>query len=50
MSEVTVAESRYGVSSKEEYVELPHGIGRSLNPLYFMESILPERLHGLERV
>jgi hypothetical protein len=38
------AESRYGVSSKEEYVELPHGIGRSLNPLYFMESILPERL------
>ena len=38
------AESRYGISSKEEYVELPHGMGRSLNPLYFMEFILPERL------
>jgi anti-anti-sigma factor len=38
------AESRYGISSKDEYLELPHGMGRSLNPLYFMEFIIPERL------
>jgi hypothetical protein len=38
------AESRYGISSGDENLELPHGMGRSINPLYFMEHILPQRL------
>jgi len=38
------AESRYGISSQDENLELPHGMGRSINPLYFMEHILPQRL------
>jgi anti-anti-sigma factor len=38
------AESRYGVSPDSEQLELPHGMGRSMNPLYFMEHILPGRL------
>ncbi|HUU75872.1 MAG TPA: anti-sigma factor antagonist [Methanoregulaceae archaeon] len=38
------AESRYGISSRDEYIDLPHGMGRSINPLYFIEHIVPERL------
>lgn len=38
------AERRYGISAGDEYIELPHAMGRSVNPLYFMESILPKRI------
>ena len=38
------AERRYGISAGDEYIELPHALGRSSNPLYFMESILPKRI------
>jgi anti-anti-sigma factor len=38
------AESRYGISSLQEYIELPHGMGRSPNPLHFIEHVVPERL------
>lgn len=37
------AESRYGISPADESIDLPYGLGRSQNPLYFMETILPER-------
>lgn len=38
------ARSRYGISPDEEYLTLPYGLGRSYNPLYFMDRVLPERL------
>lgn len=34
---------KYGVTSDEKYIELPHGLGTSMNPLYFVENIMPER-------
>lgn len=37
------AESRYGITTGDETIDLPYGLGRSENPLYFMEHILPER-------
>ena len=37
------AERRYGISAGDKYIELPHAMGRSINPLYFMESVVPER-------
>lgn len=38
------AEARYGISPGEEEIELPFGLGRSSNPLFFMEHVLPGRL------
>jgi len=38
------AVSRYGISPNDRFIELPHGMGRSTNPLYFMEHVVPERL------
>ncbi len=38
------ARSRYGISPDEEYLALPYGMGRSYNPLYFMDHVLPGRL------
>lgn len=38
------AQARYGISPDDEFIDLPFGAGRSRNPLYFMESVLPQRL------
>ncbi|OPX74947.1 MAG: STAS domain protein [Methanoregulaceae archaeon PtaB.Bin152] len=37
------AESRYGITAADEAIDLPYGLGKSANPLYFMEHTLPER-------
>jgi hypothetical protein len=44
------AKSRYGISPDEEFFELPYGLGRSKNPLYFMDHVLPQRLPSLWNV
>lgn len=36
------AVSRYGISTGDEYIDLPYGLGRSINPLYFMENTIPD--------
>lgn len=37
------AESRYSITAADETIDLPFGLGRSANPLHFMEHILPDR-------
>lgn len=34
---------KFAVSSDEKYIELPYGLGTSINPLYFVENIMPQR-------
>lgn len=34
---------KFGVSSSEKYVELPYNLGKSINPLYFVENVMDER-------
>ena len=38
------AATRFAISPEDEYIDLPHGMGRSLNPLHFVEHVLPGRL------
>lgn len=38
------AESRYGMTPGDRMIDLPHGMGESINPLYFMEKVVPDRL------
>jgi len=37
------AAEKFGVSVDEKYVELPYNLGTSINPLYFVENVMPER-------
>jgi anti-anti-sigma factor len=34
---------KYGVNSGDKYVELPYNLGKSINPLYFVEHVMDER-------
>ncbi len=38
------AASHFGAAPDMEEIELPFGLGRSVNPLWFVEKILPDRL------
>lgn len=42
--------SRYGISPDDEYMVLPYNMGRSRNPLYFMDHVLPQHLPSLWNV
>lgn len=35
--------SSFGISDQDETIDLPYGMGRSINPLYFFGTIIPER-------
>ena len=37
------AADKFGVSSDEKYIKLSHSLGTSINPLYFVENIMPNR-------
>lgn len=37
------AQNQFGVSPDDEFIELPFNLGKSVNPLYFAEKIIPER-------
>ncbi len=37
------ASEKYGVTSGDKYVELPYNLGKSINPLYFVEQVMNER-------
>ncbi|MCC7551328.1 MAG: anti-sigma factor antagonist [Methanobacterium sp.] len=37
------AVEKFGVSANEKYIELPYNLGTSINPLYFVENVMPER-------
>ena len=34
---------KFGVTSGDKFVELPHDLGKSINPLYFVEKVMSER-------
>lgn len=34
---------KFDLTSSEKYVELPYNLGTSINPLYFVENVMPER-------
>jgi len=38
------AASRFGATPDQEEIDLPFGLGRSTNPLWFVETVMPERL------
>ncbi|WP_321507560.1 anti-sigma factor antagonist [uncultured Methanoregula sp.] len=44
------AASKFGADPGEEEIELPFGLGRSTNPLWFVEKVMPERLSWLFEV
>jgi len=37
------AASRFGATPEQEEVDLPFGLGRSTNPLWFVETVMPKR-------
>jgi anti-anti-sigma factor len=37
------AQSHFGVTPDQEFIELPFGLGQAVNPLYFAEKIMPAR-------
>jgi anti-anti-sigma factor len=37
------AQNNFGASPDDESIELPFGLGKSANPLYFVEKVIPER-------
>jgi anti-anti-sigma factor len=40
------AQNQFCVSPDEELIELPYNLGKSINPLYFVEKIIPQRKSG----
>ncbi|MBN1762808.1 MAG: anti-sigma factor antagonist [Methanomicrobia archaeon] len=37
------ADSHFGITPNQEFIELPFGLGQAVNPLYFAEKIMPAR-------